>query len=314
MQVLFNPKYNTQLNLFNTNKKNNHGLRYKPQLSSDTVSFQGKRDLLNLSVKTIFSRIDKSIKNKSNFLGQGCEGKVYKIEDSKYCVKIPCNKFVPKRVDYKSNFTKKVSAQDKINHVVARLGDGAVIMKKIEGTPLWSKKMRAKSAQEVSETVANLPVASYQRFLKQISHAHNNGMIFDPFNHNVIVNDKKKKITVIDFVNNSGLTFEELNPLELMSFSLQNKATTPLQQKRIAKNIIRASLKEFKPSHEPCLDVSQFDFHPYLKMLDSHKIIKYNEKMDKDLSKLVDVKYSELQGENNKEELSSLIRDINHMI
>lgn len=298
----------------NYNYSRNCGLFFNPQFSFDTVFFQGRRNLLDLSEKTIFSRIDKSIKNKSNFLGQGCEGKVYKIEDSEYCVKIPSNKLFSKKINYKSDFTKEVSEQDRINHIVARLGDGTVIMRKIEGTPVWSKNMSEKSAREVSETVANLPVASYQNFLRQISHAHNNGMMFDPFNHNVIVDKNNKTIIAIDFIDNSGLAFEELNPLQLMYLTSTNKYTTSEHKARIAKNILSAALEEFKPSQKPCLDVSQFDFNLYLKMLDSQKIIKYNNQMDKKLSKLVDMKYFELQGKNNKEELSGLFTDISNMV
>lgn len=314
MQVLLTPKYNANLNVANNNSKNGFPIRLKPQLTSDQVSFQGKRDLLDLSVKSIFSKINKSIKNKSNFLGQGCEGKVYKIEDSEYCIKIPSNNLFSKKINYKSDFTKDVSEKDKINHIVARLGDGAVIMRKIEGTPVWSKTMSDESAREVSETVANFPLGSYQGFLRQISHAHNNGMMFDPFNQNVIVDKNNKTITAIDFIDNSGLTFEELNPLQLMYLTSTNKYSTVEHKERIAKNILNAVLEEFKPSHEPCLDVSQFDFNSYLKMLDSQKVIKYNNQMDKKLSKLVDVKYLESQGENKNEELSYLLTDIKDMI
>ena len=298
----------------NYNYSRNCGLNNNPQFSFDTVSFQGKRDLLDLSEKTIFSRIDKSIKNKSNFLGQGCEGKVYKIEDSEYCVKIPSNKLFSKKINYKSDFTKEVSEKDKINHIVARLGDGAVIMKRIEGTPVWQYDMDKQTAKEVSEAVSNFPVSSYQSFLRQISNSHNNGMMFDPFNHNVIIDKNDKTITVIDFIDNSGLTFEELNPLQLMYLTSTNKYSTTEHKERIAKSILNAALEEFKPSQEPCLDVSQFDFNSYLKMLDSQKIIKYNNQMDKKLSKLVDMKYFELQGENNKEELSDLLTDIKNMV
>ncbi len=314
MQVLLTPKYNTQFNLCNNNSRNNFGLRLKTQLTSDVVSFKGKKDLLELSKRDIFSSIDKSLKNEANFLGQGCEGKVYKIEDSEYCVKIPSNKLFSKKINYKSDFTKEVSEKDKINHIVARLGDGAVIMKRIEGTPVWQFNMDEQTAREVSESVSNFPVSSYQSFFKQISHAHNNGMMFDPFSHNVIVDKNNKTITAIDFIDNSGLVFEELNPLQLMYITMTNKYSTSTHKEKIAKNILKATLEEFKPSHEPCLEFGQFDFNSYLKMLDSQKVLKYNNQMDKKLSKLLDVKYLEFLGENKKEELSALLADINDMI
>ncbi len=314
MQVLLTPKYNTQFNLCNNNSRNNFGLRLKPQLTSDVVSFKGKKDLLELSKRDIFSSIDKSLKNEANFIGKGCEGKIYQIEGTKYCVKIPFNYLLNPKADYKSNFSKDISTKDKINHIVARLGDGAVIMNKIEGTPVWKSGMDVKSAKKVVKDVAAFPLTSYKGFLKQIADAHNNGMMFDPFNHNVIVNNKTKSITAIDFIDNLGVSFEELNPMQMMFGSLLNQESTKKQKDIIAKKILTVSLDEFKPNYNPFLDIGQFDLLEFTDMLSRHDICNFDKSLDDNLLNIVNLKDKELEGGRCKKALSDLVNKTKDII
>ena len=155
MQIIFPLNIYTHNNQYKQNKTS--GIRLKPQLTADTVSFKGSRDLLKLKPETIFKRIDKSIK-KGNLLGQGYEGKVYTIEDSPYCVKIPHFFHFGRPIDYKKSFSTELTEKDKINHIVAHLGDKAVIMKKIEGCNVLSKP-------DIVKDLTQFPVSSYNKFL-----------------------------------------------------------------------------------------------------------------------------------------------------
>ena len=60
MQITF-PKINHTYN--DTSQKTYSEFKLKPQLACDTVSFGSSKDLLKLTPKTIFSRIDSSIKD-----------------------------------------------------------------------------------------------------------------------------------------------------------------------------------------------------------------------------------------------------------
>ena len=234
MQITFPQNIYTYNNQYKQNKT--FELRLKPQLSADTVSFKGSRDLLKLKPETIFKRIDKSIK-KENLLGEGYEGKVYAIEDSPYCVKIPHFFYFGRPADYKQSFSTELTEKDKINHVVALLGDKTVIMKKIEGTNVLRNP-------DIVKDLCQFPVSSYNKFLKQISHAYDKGMYFDAINQNVIINSKNKTITGIDFINEKDTTYEPL-PLHSMYFSLINSYTEPESRKLVANKILNSALEEF---------------------------------------------------------------------
>ena len=297
MQITFHQNIYTNNNQYKQNKT--YGIRLKPQLTADTVSFRASRDLLKLKPETIFKRINKSIKNKNNFLGKGDEGTVYAIEDSPYCIKIPHFFHFGRPVDYKKSFSTELTEKDKINHVVAHLGDKAVIMKKIDGCTVLNNT-------DIAKELSQFPVSSYNKFLKQISHAHKNGMYFDAINQNVIINDKNKTITAIDFIDGKGITNDELLPLHSMYFSLVNRYIEPEFRKLVADKILDSALEEFKPQNKPCIDTSEFDFDNFLQITSKER----NNPSEKDLSnsirELIEVKDMELAGVNVKDKLAAV--------
>ena len=295
MQITFPQNIYTYNNQYKQNKT--FELRLKPQLSADTVSFKGSRDLLKLKPETIFKRIDKSIK-KENLLGEGYEGKVYAIEDSPYCVKIPHFFYFGRPADYKQSFSTELTEKDKINHVVALLGDKTVIMKKIEGTNVLRNP-------DIVKDLCQFPVSSYNKFLKQISHAYDKGMYFDAINQNVIINSKNKTITGIDFINEKDTTYEPL-PLHSMYFSLINSYTEPESRKLVANKILNSALEEFKPGNKPCIDTSKFDFDDFLQITSKNRNNSSEEDLNKIIKELVRLKNMELAGVNVIDKLTAV--------
>lgn len=222
----------------------------------------------------------------------GDEGSVYSIKDSNYCVKIPHPNLTP--VNYKKSFSLNITEKDKINHIKAHLGDGAVIMKKIDGATVLNQP-------EIAGELSHFPVSSFNKFLKQITHANNNGMLFDGINQNVIINPKNKSITAIDFINANGLYYSDLLPLRMMYGSLVNKEVKPENQKLIKNKIILAAVEKFKPGNKPCLDTSEFDFEDFLSVTNTENINDLN----KNIKELSTLKDRELAGIDVKKELNS---------
>jgi len=160
-------------------------------LAYDTISFTST-EFLKQGSKKITEQVINSIYPK-NKIGLGSEGVVYKIADTNYCVKIfYSNKYT---LNYNfGNWKTNISKKDKVNHIVAKAQNDAVIMNYIEGESLpWN----------TPEEVFNLPQKSFVNLFRQISEAFNYGLSFDPSSSNIIYNPKTKKLTAIDFYKTS---------------------------------------------------------------------------------------------------------------
>ena len=148
------------------------------------INFRASNNLLLQNDKDLLHKIKMAL---LHFVGQGSEGKVYKIPNTEFCIKIP---------HFSSNYTFgqwffKPSNEDKINHVVAKSESGAQIMKFIEGNPL--------SYKNKPEEIYNLPLESYKSFIKQIEEAADNMLKFDNAPANIIYNKQNQTLTAIDF-------------------------------------------------------------------------------------------------------------------
>lgn len=253
-----------QQNVYNTKRVQFQSPRLTPQLQCDTVSFRANKDLLELSDKEIFDRIQTSMSSIKNYLGQGNEARVYKIEGTNYCVRF--DNFESLKFD-KMQLNRDTTEADKVNHIVAKFGEGSSIMRYIEGSPVLStdSMFDSKEPKRIAEEIAQMPVKSFNRFLKQICHAYNNDMIFDCCWPNVIINPKNQTITAIDF--NKNTENESLKPLSYMFSSLVHPDTTQAQCKIYADKILNAALDEFAPATKPCWNIANFDFSSLLRNL-----------------------------------------------
>lgn len=228
------------------------------QIPCDTVSFTGHWDLLKLSDKTIFQKINETRSNNKNLLGEGGQAKVYRIPNSNYCARFEKHEFN----DYNPTLNRNIYACDKINHVVAKFGKYSSIMHYIEGVPVFSPNTPACNAQKTAQDIAEMPITTFKKLVQQICYAYDNGMMFDCAWGNVIVNPKENKLTAIDF--NKNILDESLKPLSYTFSSLVHKYTTPEQIKIYANKILNAVLEEFQPSHKPFWNVTNFDFSSLL--------------------------------------------------
>lgn len=282
----------------------------------DTVSF-GNNDLLTKSPNEISEILAKSITPK-NFLGEGGEAKVYRIPDTEYCIRLIKEDIGNNKIFRK--ISKDLTEQDKINHNVAKIGKhGSSIMRYIEGSPVISLKITKQEQASIANNIANLPVSSFNKLLKQIAHANDNNMVFDCSAFNIIVNPKTQTMTAIDFYKTK--IPEYFAPLNFIDSALINTATTMENKKSNAGKILLAALQEFEPNKKPCVSPSQFDFSRYLYKLFDREIIENKNFITVCVStfdKLTNEKYKEIRGENNslRKELNTakvLIKQLLHV-
>ncbi len=242
-------------------------------LQNDTISFS-KNDLLSQSEDVIFAKITDAVNNPSHYLGSGSEATVYKIEDTGYCVRV-LNK-------NKNKISRPVSFSltdsDRINHVVAKLGNGATVMKFFEGYPpyiLPGLKNRYKIKQsEIDVMLDNMPVTAFQKFFRQICTANKNNMGFDCSWNNVIVNSKDNTITAIDFYKMDEEFPDVFKPLRLCYASLTYLKADTQHKKNCAAHLLLAALDELKPGHNPCCSVNELDFSGFLHLVYRDKNMK----------------------------------------
>lgn len=284
------------------------GLKFKQPLKQDTVSFSA-RDLLSLPKEEIFEKIEQSIKDPLNKLGEGADAVVYRIKGTDYCVRIVKDY----SDEYKNNFSLKLSEKDKINHNVANLGRGSTIMRYIEGYPVKPPigiKSKA-SLQEISDMIVNMPEEAYMKFFKQICHAKKHNMIFDCSWWNVIINPKNQTMTAIDFYKMLPHMPENVKPLNYIYASLVHNMTPEENKKVTAGKLLSAVLHELKNVGAADYDASNYDFKSFIyKLRDSYKINlgKYEKLMLKTFAEIEDLKRKAISGNDVSVQLNGKIK------
>ena len=238
---------------------------FKKQLKNDVFERSSaqktdKNDFLSLSKQEIIDRVLFSVKQRENYIGCGGDARVYKIENTDYCVRLP----------YKSGDLKNTTLsfdlkeQDRINHTVAKFSNGAAIMKYIEGFTLSKRSSQGKLSQSVVDrALLDLPVSAFHGLFKQVCHAKDNGMIFDCSSTNVILDTKKQALTAIDFYEMLPEEPEDIKPLRFMQASLTEGADFALK-KKCALKIILGALEELKPGVKPCMNIGEFGFRDFV--------------------------------------------------
>lgn len=224
----------------------------------DTFEFQ-KKDILSLSKDEILKKINHSIKPEYS-IGKGSEAEVYKIDGTNYCVRIS-KKDNPQQL---KNLSFDLSQEDKINHIVAKIGAKSSIMKYIEGYPLLlgiNKKYDV-TQQQVNKLVCNLPSTAFHNLLKQICHAQKYGMTFDHSWTNLIVNPKENTLTAIDFYKDNFADYEEFLPLRKIYVALMHD--TPEEKKKCINLLINGALEEFKPKIKPEININDIHFYDFM--------------------------------------------------
>lgn len=233
-----------------------------PKLNTDTVSFGNKVDFLNLPKEVIFRRLNKALQNPDNFLGMGSEAVIYKIPGTDYCFRIPYldnEGYVLTKWD--SFFSKDVNKAERINHIVANLGQGASVMNKIDGEPI-------SLILPAHKCLLDFPLGSFQKLIRQIQQAKENNLVFDSCCANIIYNNETKNIVAIDFnesYKKSELNYNILNKIHsVISFSFDEKESL-----RLANKLLLATLNEF--GHTTDIDkIKCFEFINYIQTTHPH--------------------------------------------
>ena len=217
--------------------QNIQGLRYVPKQSEDVFIKTDK------SLKDTISKLNlNSYINDTYFIGEGVEAAIYRIENTPYLLRVPHTDTKDvwqgiwtrgKTVDG-TKLDISVSPQEKINHVVANIGN-AQILKYIEGCNTSS----ASNNIEVFNTIDNLSINSIKDFFLKIVQAKRVGMVFDSCGANCIINIKTGKLTPIDFRERQLSTSYLLDSLiESCVIPLKKIGGNEAQDKLIKKGII----------------------------------------------------------------------------
>ena len=256
----------------------------------DSVSFSGRqKDLLELPREEIFEKISQSINNE-NLLGEGNEARVYKIAGTNYAfrhARIPDDR--TNFTDYKKNLSFDINTDDKINHVVAKLGEGSAILRYLPGENCF--------VYNDKKELCNLPTDSYYNLYKQICFAKDNEMIFDCCETNIIYNPKDKSLTAIDFYKQDYGFPENVKPLSYIYSAIASSIATPDKTlyKNLLGSLVGVILKEFEPGVKPVQNIGEFDINRFFgnfenyyedDMPPQYKILK---------SKLIDLQCLKLQ-------------------
>ena len=269
------------------------------------ISFTGRKiPLLELSKDEVLKLVKQSI-NPKNGIGIGGEADVYAIPNTDYCVRLiglngDSRHFATRYKDYTAEFSKDLTPQEKVNHTVIRLGNGASIMRKIEGEPVYSFFRTQEEQLEAAKEIANFPIEAFSGLLRQIASAVKVGVGFDPHAANVIANFKNKTLTAIDFQEYSYLSFSK--PLSSMLNGLKTVDDEEINL-NLLKQVLFAALEEFRPKVKPCFDIDKFDFSCLLR---SEKGLSD----DKLFHRLKYQKALELKGRNVGDELQQLLETI----
>jgi hypothetical protein len=154
--------------------------------------------------------------------------------------------------------------------------------------------------------IDEMPQESFNKLLKQISFAQEQGMYFDSSYRNIIINPIKKTMTAIDFGNN--LSPDLVNGI----FSALTPQSSTLQQKKTcAGKLLNAILGEMQPQVKPCLSPMEFRFEPIIHNLQYHGAFTSSKYPEVFISKLNDVrnlKIKELETHSVKNELNGSLK------
>lgn len=302
------------------NNQNRINQMHSSQMSSDTVCFGNAKqdtDFLELSKKEIFKILYKTIMKSDNILGAGCEAEVYSIPNTKYCVKVfDSEEALHELSNYMVDIDTNITQRDKINHVVAKVGDNLAIMKRIEGTTVCDYNLSYEGNKRITSAIIKFPMESFNSLLKQIANAHKQNMSVDAHFSNIIVSLKDKTFTLIDF-NENMLDFPP-EPMFAMLKSFVHPFLDETQFFAIVNKILKAGLNEFKPEATPSFEIAEYDFvdvFDYVKLIRSSyndstsDNIDYHQLKNEFLDLMV-LKTREINGADVTRELQGLVSKI----
>ena len=160
---------------------------------------------LSEEVQTLCKNINiKEIATEANFLGEGANGRVYRIPNLPYAIKIPTN-YIPDINTEIAMFNNKGPfrmVRDKVNFIEARFGQ-CKILKYIEGVPVrnasFNIPMNPEAISQMSKSINELSDSTVKKYYLQILEGKRQGLGHDFVGNNCVLNIANKDITAIDF-------------------------------------------------------------------------------------------------------------------
>ena len=271
-------------------------------VKSDTVSFGSNQDLLGKSGDEILRLVISSVNKPENLIGKGGEASVYRLEGTGYCVRVSHNVLKPEyKSDYRLNLSP--SPQEKVNHVVAKLGEDITIMPFFKGYNFFSKNTDKKA---VAQMIDQMPQVAFDRLFKQLFNAQKLNMRFDSAWPNVLVNPENSTITAIDFYNNKihgGL-------ISGMHSALFYKGvTSEIQEKNLNKKILTSFIHNVEQGCSP--QIRLFEINTIIEMVKDPKFGNLLGKFFYELSEIIDQK---LFGRNVETQLQGKLKVLRTLI
>lgn len=204
-------------------------MKYCSWLSSDTYSIRRTKDLLNLPESLIKQKICEAAA--TPLIGKGKTGKVYRVPDTNYAVKINNNINLSEVKNKKLSFD--ITPQEKGNHIVAKLDDDISIMKYIDGEELTGQF-----------SVKDFKVPELKNYIRHLHLQAQNGMRLDKGGKNTRFNPKNGSLTPLDFyLNPPAKKYEFLNDTFIQTY---NCAKSPEEAEELLAKIVSGYLDLLK--------------------------------------------------------------------
>ena len=221
-------------------------IRFSPY----TPNFQRQKPQLALPKKEMLEKIKTSLGNSKNILGRGGDAEVWKIEGTEYCVRIPHDSFG----DIYHNFSTRINNTDRANHTIAKLGNGATIMKVIEGYTYFMKGVKN---SRIAKMVEDMPVKAFEDLILQIIKAEENKDVsFDSGPKNIIINPKEETLTATDFCKIEDNPYKHQVFSEVFQCLAGKHLASQEQQRKCAGKILAATLSIVEKHNE----INPFDY------------------------------------------------------
>ena len=194
----------------------------------DLAVFTSKKDFFSFCEKLQQELLEKTISDE-NFIAKGSQGKFYRIPGTNCALRVPldCVTIPIKPIN------KEVTAQEKANYVLGKIGDNIEIIKYIDGKSIKQLERRGVS---IPRAILSMPQESYAHYIEKITDAAKANMFHNYTKSNALINEKYRFIIPIDFTHSFT---KKANPVEDLYFQFGNYLTTKKEQNKfLAKAVL----------------------------------------------------------------------------
>lgn len=235
------------------------------------------KDFLKKPEEEIKIRLRALLKTKPYDLGN--EADFFIIDKTGYGLRKRMNT----KPDLKERINFEITDKDRMNHVVAKIGDDVEILRFIEGKNTFVDygsydDIPKKKQTALNEKMLNFPSIAYEKLILRLMEAGKHNQLFDEEGRNIIANLSKKRFMPFDFQNYSKSEPIGFNPIvqihdRLTAYNLK-------QQIHFLKKLVGGFVEVVKPEKKLPIPASR------IVMGVSDKNLRFNELKDEDIYKL----------------------------